>query len=57
MSVKRDENGQNPKIHCDACDKPAPSGDEVLKGFGLINMGWACSGGSHLCPSCVTQKP
>ncbi len=49
--VKRDENDENPRIHCDICDKPAPSGEEILKGFGLNNMGWHCSGGTYICPA------
>lgn len=48
--IKRDEKGENPQIHCDVCDLPAPPADEIMKGHGLNRMGWKCSGGSHLCP-------
>jgi hypothetical protein len=50
MVVKRDANGENPRIHCNDCGTPAPPGDQILAGRGLNNMGWHCVGGSHLCP-------
>lgn len=49
--VVRDANGENPRIKCDECEVTAPDGDAILKGRGLINMGWECSGGSHRCPT------
>ena len=37
-------------IKCDQCETWAPSANELLAGHGLVNMGWHCSGGVHLCP-------
>ncbi len=43
-------------IKCDRCETLAPPAAEVLKGHGLVNMGWQCTGGTHLCPDHVTAK-
>jgi hypothetical protein len=48
--IKRDENGDNPQIHCDVCDRPAPPVEEIMAASGLNRMGWNCSGGVHYCP-------
>ena len=37
-------------IKCDKCATMAPDARTIMDGHGLNNMGWACSGGSHLCP-------
>lgn len=38
-------------IQCDVCETMAPDVEAIQQGHGLNNMGWHCSGGSHLCPS------
>jgi hypothetical protein len=38
------------KIKCDLCPTLAPPAEEIMKAHGLINMGWYCKGGTHICP-------
>lgn len=38
------------EVRCDSCGMKAPPAAEIRKGHGLVNMGWACSGGRHFCP-------
>lgn len=52
MTVKRDENGQYLGLACDECGTMAPDTTAIMAGHGLINMGWYCSGGRHICPAC-----
>ncbi len=40
-------------IKCDLCPVVAPPTEEIMRGHGLVNMGWKCSGGSHICPECL----
>lgn len=47
--IVRDENGA--RIKCDKCEVMSPPAEALLKGHGLNNMGWHCSGGTHLCPA------
>lgn len=54
--IVRDDNGDYVGIKCDECPTMAPPADEVLRGHGLVNMGWHCSGGTHLCPTHVLVK-
>lgn len=54
--VTRDNPDGCAQILCDTCSRPAPSGGEIMAGGGLNRMGWACSGGTHLCPDCVPPK-
>lgn len=49
--IKRDEETKEYiGIQCDRCETLAPPAKTILEGQGLNNMGWRCSGGSHLCP-------
>lgn len=41
------------EVRCDTCGKHAPSAAEILAAHGLQRMGWACSGGTHVCEGCV----
>ncbi len=43
-------------IRCDRCETLAPPAAELLKGHGLVNMGWHCTGGTHLCPDHAAEK-
>jgi hypothetical protein len=43
-------------VKCNLCGKDAPRQDQILKGKGLNNMGWQCSGGTRVCPSCVASQ-
>lgn len=43
-------------IACDQCEAHAPSVREIQQKHGLVNMGWSCSGGKHVCPSCVSEE-
>lgn len=52
MTVKRTAAGAYVGLACDTCDTLAPGTAEILAGHGLTNMGWYCSGGTHICPSC-----
>lgn len=57
--IKRDEaTGEYLGIECSAegCAVMAPPAKEVLAGHGLNNMGWHCSGGTHLCPEHAPEK-
>lgn len=51
MIVKDEITGDYLGIQCDVCETMAPDADAIREGHGLNNMGWHCSGGSHLCPS------
>ena len=51
--IVRDQAGNLVGIHCDECSAPAPPAAEISKGHGLVNMGWHCSGGVHICPNHV----
>lgn len=50
--IIRNERNEYVGIRCDTgkCKTMAPPASEILKGHGLINMGWHCSGGIHYCP-------
>lgn len=52
MTVHRDETGRYLGLKCDTCPTMAPDAATILKGHGLTQMGWYCSGGVHICPSC-----
>lgn len=52
MVVKNDKTGAYEGLRCDKCATMAPSSAEIIAGHGLVNMGWHCSGGTHICPSC-----
>lgn len=47
-----DDRGQFVGIRCEECDRAAPPAREILNGHGLVNMGWECHGGKHICPEC-----
>jgi len=53
--VRRD-NGEYVGLKCDQCDTMAPPAADILRGHGLVNMGWYCSGGTHLCPTHAPVK-
>lgn len=57
--ILKDDQDQYLTIKCDLpdCDVRAPEAGEILAGRGLNNMGWHCSGGSHLCPTHAPVKP
>lgn len=62
MAVKRDQStGEYLGLACDTCGTMAPDSATIIAGFGLIKMGWYCSGGTHICPDCphppVVAKP
>jgi len=42
-------------IKCNACEIVAPPAETIQEGHGLMNMGWYCSGGTHLCPDHVSE--
>lgn len=49
--VKRDDStGDYLGIACDGCGVMAPPAADILAGHGLVNMGWHCAGGTHICP-------
>lgn len=50
------DSGRQVSITCDGCGTKAPPASEILAGHGLNNMGWRCSGGTHLCPSCKPEE-
>lgn len=54
--IKRDEKGEYVGVACDACKTLAPPAKEIMEGHGLVNMGWYCKGGTHLCPNCERPK-
>lgn len=51
--IIRDETGSYVGMKCDLCGVMTPPAADILAGHGLNNMGWQCSGGSHLCPAHV----
>lgn len=51
MIVKDEITADYIGIQCDVCETMAPDAEAIREGHGLNNMGWLCSGGSHLCPS------
>lgn len=53
--IHRDETGGFVGIRCDKCGTDAPPVTEIKEAFGLINLGWECSGGIHLCPAHKTK--
>lgn len=58
--IKRDDaSGEYLGIQCDepGCETMSPPAAEVLAGHGLNNMGWHCSGGTHICPVHAPEKP
>lgn len=52
MIVRNESTRAFEGIRCDKCGKNAPPTEEIRKGFGLMNMGWQCSGGKHVCGDC-----
>lgn len=50
--VRRDERGEYVGLGCDTCPTMAPDSAAIIAGHGLVNIGWYCSGGTHICPSC-----
>ncbi len=40
------------EVRCDICRCEAPSAAEILAAHGLVQLGWACSGGTHVCGPC-----
>ncbi len=50
MILRDKATGDYAGIICEFCETEAPPASEILKGFGLNNMGWYCSGGKHYCP-------
>lgn len=50
MIVRDERTNEFVGIACDVCKEPAPSAVEIQRGHGLVNMGWKCSGGAHICP-------
>jgi hypothetical protein len=50
MIVRDEIEGHYVCIKCDQCSRTSPPAKELLEGHGLVNMGWYCSGGIHLCP-------
>lgn len=50
--IIRDADRNYVTITCDKCQAEAPPAAEILRGHGLIHMGWHCSGGTHICPDC-----
>jgi hypothetical protein len=55
MIAKTDE-GRYRNIVCDRCDAEAPPASEIIAAHGLVNMGWRCGGGTHICPVCVKAE-
>lgn len=57
--IVRNDKGEPLYLACDmtGCDTRAPERDVVLRGGGLINMGWWCKGGRHMCPAHHPDKP
>ncbi len=54
--IVRNEVGHYEGIRCDSCTTMAPPPKEIQQGHGLNNMGWRCTGGSHVCPKCLEAK-
>lgn len=52
MTVIRNADGNYEGLACDTCAAPAPDTATIMAGHGLINLGWYCSGGTHICPNC-----
>lgn len=52
MVVRDPKTGEYAGIQCshEGCPTMAPPAEEILRGHGLVNMGWLCSGGTHYCP-------
>lgn len=52
MIVRDEVTGEYLNIKCDveSCQTVSPPAEELIKHHGLVNMGWYCSGGRHLCP-------
>jgi hypothetical protein len=48
----RIEDGKMTGAECDACHSEAPPPAEIIKGGGLMKMGWLCVGGKHYCGTC-----
>jgi hypothetical protein len=46
-------------IQCDeeGCKTTSPPAAEILRGHGLVNMGWSCAGGKHYCPTHAAAHP
>lgn len=53
--IERDTKGEFVRIRCDTCGEPAPSTPDRIINHGLIGLGWACSGGKHVCPAPTCQ--
>jgi len=53
MSAVRDDKQHVTGIRCDGpeCETVAPDAKTIAQGGGLINMGWWCKGGKHMCPT------
>lgn len=58
MIVRDKDNKDYLGIGCDApgCEVMAPPAAEILKGHGLVNMGWECHGGVHFCPTHANKE-
>ena len=51
--IKRDEKTREYLgIACDICSASAPPAKEIMAAHGLVQMGWYCKGGTHICPGC-----
>lgn len=57
MIIRDETTDEYAGVKCNNCDTVAPSAVEIAKGHGLINMGWYCSGGMHLCPDHASEGP
>lgn len=52
MIVRNDVTKVYEGIRCDKCGKSAPSTEVIKKNHGLVQMGWQCLGGKHICDGC-----
>lgn len=52
--ILEDEITHQPRleIRCDTCGCLAPPATEIIAAFGLVRLGWYCSGGTHICAKC-----
>lgn len=53
MAVNRDsKTDEYLGLKCDTCSRVSPPIDDIMRAFGLVNLGWYCSGGTHICGDC-----